>query len=87
MQRKQRSSNGATKRPRSLSTETEYDHSAHETSQDERKMLQKLSSYKSLTTKEVQVLKREIPLRQATSEEKDDMTKAAKKVLTKLHLI
>ena len=54
---------------------------------DERKIQQKLNSYKPLTIKEVQVLTRQTPLRQATSEEKDDMTKAVSKLLTKLHLL
>ena len=91
MQRKHRYGNRATKRPRSSSRGTEvldeHNHPVNETSQDERKMLQKLSSYNPLMNKEVQVLKRDIPLRKSTPEEKDDMTKAAKKVLTKLHLI
>ena len=50
------SSNGSSKRQRSLSIEIDNEHLAHETSLDERKMQQKLNSYKPLTTKEVQVL-------------------------------
>ena len=50
-------------------------------------MQQKLNSYKPLTTREVQVVTRRIPLRKANSEEKDDMTKAVSKLLTKLHLL
>ena len=91
MQRKHRNEKRATKRPRSSSRGTEeldeHDHPANETPQDERKMLQKIGSYTPLTTKEVQVLKRDIPLRKSTPEEKDDMRNAAKKVLTKFHLV
>ena len=50
-------------------------------------MAQKLNSYTPLTTKEVQVLRRDIPPRKSTLEEKDEIRNAAKKVLTKLHLV
>jgi len=46
-----------------------------------------LNSYTPLTPKEVHVLRRDIPLRKSTLEEKDDLRNAAKKVLTKLHLV
>ena len=50
-------------------------------------MAQKLNSYTPLTTKEVQVLRRDIAPRKLTLEEKDEIRNAAKKVLTKLHLV
>ena len=74
-------------RQRSLSIEIENDHQILESSTEGKKMQQKINSYKPLTTKEVQVLTRKIPLRQATSEEKEDMTKAVSKLHTKLHLL
>ena len=50
-------------------------------------MAQKLSSYKKLTKKEVQVLRKDIPLRRSTLVEKDELRNPVKKLLTKLHLV
>ena len=81
------SRNGLPNRQRSLSIEIENDNWIRESSEDGKKMQQKINSYIPLTTKDVHVLTRKIPLRQATSEEKDDMTKAVSKLHTKLHLL
>ena len=90
-QSEHRNRNRGVKRQRSTSRSTEAlsepNHSSSEKSQDEKKMAQKLNSYTPLTTKEVQVLRRDIPLRKSTLEEKDELRNAAKKVLTKLHLV
>ena len=91
LQREPLNGNRGARRSRSTSRGTEalseHDHQSNEKSQDERKMYQKLNSYTPLTPKEVQVLRRDIPLRKSTPEEKDEMRNAAKKVLTKLHLV
>ena len=50
-------------------------------------MAQKVKSYKKLTEEEVQVIRKEIPLRRSTMVEKDELRNAVKKMLTKLHLV
>merc|ERR1712001_316220 len=56
-------------------------------SQEQLKMAQKIKSYKKLTEEEIQVLRKEIPLRRSTMVEKDELRNAVKKMLTKLHLV
>ena len=50
-------------------------------------MAQKVKSYKKLTEREVQVIRKDIPLRRSTIVEKDELRNAVKKLLTKLHLV
>ena len=59
---------------RNLSIEIEKDYQRRASLSERNKMQQKIDSYKPLTTQEVQVLTRKIPIRQATSEEKEEMT-------------
>ena len=51
------------------------------------KMTQQLKSYKKLTDHEVEVIRREIPLRRSSMVEKEELRIAVKKLLTKLHLV
>ena len=55
--------------------------------QEELKMAQKVKSYKKLTDYEVEVIRREIPLRRSSMVEKEELRIAVKKLLTKLHLV
>ena len=86
-----RTKNRGVKRPRSVSTGKEGQRDSQNSSnanlEEERKMAQKLNSYTKLTEKEVQVLRKDIPLRRSTLVEKDELRNALKKVLTKLHLV
>jgi len=55
--------------------------------QEELRMAQKVKSYKKLTDYEVEVIRREIPLRRSSMVEKEELRIAVKKLLTKLHLV
>ena len=55
--------------------------------QEALRIAQKVRSYKKLTDYEVEVIRREIPLRRSTMVEKDELRMAVKKLLTKLHLV
>lgn len=64
----------------------DYQRLANISATDRSKMQQKIDSYTPLTPLEVQVLTK-IPIRPATSEEKEEMTKAVSKIHTKLHFL
>ena len=67
--------------------ENDYQRLANISATERSKMQQKIDSYTPLTPHEVQVLTRKVPIRPATSEEKEEMTKAVSKIHTKLHLL
>ena len=82
--------NRGVKRQRSASTgkgRNDTNENPPVASQEELKIAQKVKSYKKLTEHEIQVIRREIPLRRSTIVEKDELRNAVKKLLTKLHLI
>ena len=55
--------------------------------QEALRIAQKIRSYKKLTDYEVEVIRREIPLRRSSMVEKEELRIAVKKLLTKLHLV
>ena len=54
---------------------------------ERQRMQQKSRSSNPMTTQEIKALTREIPIRSATSEEKEEMANAFSKIHTKLHLL